>query len=92
MRLAAFADASVVVGGYGINHVAVDIIMLCQFKASADDGIDMVALVRGVEMVVTGEDLLLDVGYDVGIYHPPPPALTVVTIELTLTVVLCPPE
>jgi hypothetical protein len=52
----------------------------------------MVALVRGVEMVVTGEDLLLDVGYDVGIYHPPPPALTVVTIELTLTVVLCPPE
>ena len=80
------------VGGDGIDHVVVHFIMLCQSKTPFDDLIGVVTLMGSVEVVVAGEDFLLDVCYDVGIYHPPPPALTVVTIELTLTVVLCPPE
>ena len=66
--------------------------MLCQSKTSFNDLIGVVALMGSVEMVVAGEDFLLDVCYDCRGYHPPPPALTVVTIELMLTVVLCPPE
>ena len=66
--------------------------MLCQCQAPFDDLIGVVALMGSIEMLVAGENLQLDVSYDSGIYHPPPPALTVVTIELTLTVVLCPPE
>ena len=69
-----------------------NIIMLGQGQASFYDFIGMVALMGGIEMVVAGENLVLDVNYDGGIYHPPPPALTVVTIELTLTVVWLPPE
>ena len=45
--------------GDGIHHVVVDIIMLCQGQAAFDDLLGMVALVGGVEMVVTGQDVLL---------------------------------
>ena len=80
------------VRGDGVDHVLVHIVMFGQGQTPFDDLIGMIALMGRVEMVIAGEDFLLDVRYDAGIYHPPPPALTVVTIELTLTVVLCPPE
>ena len=62
--------------------------MFGQGQTPFDDLVGMIALMGRVEMVVAGEDFLLDVCYDSGIYHPPPPALTVVTIELTFTLTL----
>ena len=55
---------------------------------------DLAALV----VEIRGEVILSPPGFHLEarrrgvIYQPPPPALTVVTIELTLAVVLCPPE
>ena len=92
MGIASLAKPRVVIGSDGVDHVLIHIVMFGQVQAPFYDFIGMTALMGRIEMVVAGEDFLLDVCYDSGIYHPPPPALTVVTIELTLTVVLCPPE
>lgn len=91
VSLSSFAKARVVVRGDGVDHIFFHIIMLGQGQTPFDDLIGMIALMGSIEKVVAWEDFLLDVCYDRGIYHPPPPAFTVVTIELTFTLTLCPP-
>ena len=62
MRIAPFAKPRVVVGGDGVHHINNDIIMLGQGQTAGDDFFGMVTLVGGVEVVVAGEDFLLNVG------------------------------
>ena len=61
VRVAAFAKACVVIGGCGIYHVDIHIVMLGQGKTATDYVVGVVALVGSIEMVVSGQDFLLDI-------------------------------
>ena len=69
MGVAAFAKSRVVVGGNGVYHILVHLIVLGQGQAAFDDLLGVVALMGRVEMVVAGQDLLFDVGFYFLSYH-----------------------
>lgn len=61
MALAAVDESEVVVGGDGVDHVDVDVVVACEVEAVGDDGKGVVAAVCGVEVVVAGEDVRFDI-------------------------------
>ena len=61
MCVAPFAESRVVVSGCGINHVFVHLVVFGQGQAAFDDLLGMIALMCSVEMVVAGQNVLLDV-------------------------------
>lgn len=62
MGVAAFAKSCVVVCCNGIYHIGIRIVMLCKGEAAANHVVGMVALVSGIEIVIFGQDFLLDIG------------------------------
>ena len=64
MSFAAVHETCVVIGGDGVNHAGVGVVMCGQFKALRDDRPDVVRAVRGVEMFVAGNDLPFDVLFE----------------------------
>ncbi len=62
MGVTSLAKPCIVVCGDGVDHVLIHIVMFGQGQTPFDDLIGMVPLMGRVEMVVAGENLLLDVG------------------------------
>ena len=61
MALAAVDESEIVVGGDGVDHVDVDVVVACEVEAVGYDGEGVVAAVCGVEVVVAGEDVRFDI-------------------------------
>ena len=63
MRFPHFAQARIVVGGNGVNHVVIYLILIfedmCKCQALLDYGADMVDAVGLVEGCITGDDFIL---------------------------------
>ena len=61
VMLPSFAKSRVVIGCRGVNHIGIDIQLLSQLEALADDHIDVVSTMCFVEIVVSGQYLCFDV-------------------------------
>ena len=61
---AAVCETRVVIGGYGVNHVGVRVVMCSQLKALRNDRPDVVRAVRGVEIFVSGNDFPFDISFE----------------------------
>ena len=67
MLLPASAQAGVVVGGNGVYHIHIHIIMPGQFQTAPDYLQDMVHPVGGIKLPVTGENFSLYVTFQLWI-------------------------
>ena len=69
--LASVHQPRVVVGGDGVDHVCVHIVVGGQREALRNDRADVVRAVGAVEMFVAGDDLGLDIGHErwIGLFH-----------------------
>ena len=61
---AAVCETRVVIGGDGVNHVGVRVVMCSQLKALRNDRPDVVRAVRGVEIFVSGNDFPFDISFE----------------------------
>lgn len=60
VQLPAAGQPRVVIGGDGVDHVRIDVVMPRQIETLGDDRADVVRAVRRVEGFVTGDDLRFD--------------------------------
>ena len=64
VQLPTAGQPRVVIGGDGVNHVGVRVVMCSQLKALRNDRPDVVRAVRGVEIFVSGNDFPFDISFE----------------------------
>ena len=68
MQLSVDTQPEVVVGGYGVCHLLVGVVLLRQFQTLIDNCQRMVAPVTAIKSIVLRQDSLLDVVLQVGVH------------------------
>lgn len=71
VAFASVRQPRVVVGGDGVDHIYIHVVMRGQREALRNDRADVVRAVGAVEMFVTGDDLGLGIGHErwIGSFH-----------------------